>query len=356
MDYNYLFIWVGIFAFIASSTTTGYFTDENGYEQYKTGKMFAIVTFIPIIYFIVTSTSRYWTDYGGYLASYSSFPTDFTEALATINGYEDSNFFYAFTYLIKVFSGGNVFAYRLALALLQLLPIIYMLRKYSVNFMFSVYMFVVSAIPLAWMLNGVRQLCAAAIIYGATQLFLDKKYVKTVILILFATMFHQSAIMVLPMVFICQGKAWNRKTLLCILGAIVFVTFFSGLSSSYETVMSNAGYDMSIYAGDDGVHPLRVLVNFVPAVLAFMGRDIVKDEDSPIIHFCTNMSLLTFGIYLVAMVTSGILVGRVPLYTSMYSFILLPYLIDRMFYGGTRRMMYFATVGLYFVYYWVQYA
>lgn len=355
MDYNYLFIWVGILAFIASSTTTGYFTDENGYEQYKTGKLFAVVAFVPVIYFVVTSTWRYWGDYWGYLSNYSSFPTVFSEALDVIKGQEDSNLFYAFTYFIKVLSGGSEFTYRLSLALLQSLPIIYMLRKYSVNYVFSVYMFIVSAIPLAWMLNGVRQLCAAAIIYGATQLYLDKKYVKTVILILFATMFHQSAIMVLPMVFICQGKAWNRKTLLCILGAIVFVTFFSGLSSSYETVMSNAGYDMSLYAGDDGVHPLRVLVSLTPAVLAFMGRDIIKDEDSPIIHFCTNMSLLNFGIYLVAMVTSGILVGRVPLYTSMYNFILLPYLIDRMFYGGTRRMIYFATVGLYFIYYWGEY-
>ena len=355
MDYNYLFIWVGILAFIASSTTTGYFTDENSYEQYKTGKMFAIVAFIPIIYFVVTSTWRYWGDYWGYLSNYSSFPTVFSEALDVIKGQEDSNLFYAFTYFIKVLSGGSEFTYRLSLALLQTVPIIYMLRKYSVNYVFSVYMFIVSAVPLAWMLNGVRQLCAAAIIYGATQMYLDKKYVKTVILILFAAMFHQSAILVLPMVFICQGKSWNKKTLLCILAAIVFVTFFSRFAGSYETVMTNAGYDTSVYSGDDGVHPLRVLVSLTPAVLAFMGRDIIKDEDSPIIHFCTNMSLLAFGIYLVAMVTSGILVGRVPLYTSMYNFILLPYLIDRMFYGGTRRMMYFATVGLYFIYYWVEY-
>lgn len=356
MNYNILFLWTAVLALFAAPQAAGYFTDENGYEQNQVGKAFAIIAFIPIIYFVIVAPSKYWGDFAVYLNNYKSFPIDFSQAKELISTESDSWLFYWFSFVIKKISGGNKFVYRLALALLQTLPIVYMLRKYSDNYLFSVYMFLVSAVPLAWMLNGVRQLCAAALIYGATHLYLEKKYIKTVLLILFATLFHQSAILMLPMVFICQGKAWNRKTLLCILGAIAFVVFFSSLSDSYDTVMSNAGYDMSIYAGDDGVHPLRVLVNFVPVVLAFMSRRMVDDEDSDIINFCTNMSILTFGVYLVAMVTSGILVGRVPLYTSMYNFILLPYLLNRMFYGGMRTLMYTATIGLYFVYYWAQYA
>ena len=355
MKYELLFVWIGAFALIASSASAGFYTEFNGYRQHKTKRVYANIAFIPIIYFVVTSTWQYWGDYSLYLNNYVLFPTDISQAASVIIQQEDSWLFYAFTYLVKVLSGGNLLAYRLALSLMQSIPIVVMLRRYSGNYAFSVFLFLTAAVPMAWMLNGVRQLCAAAIIYGSTHLYVERKYFKTVLLILFAACFHQSAILMLPMVFISLGKAWNKWTLLCIAGAIVFVSFSASLSGSYNAVMSNIGYDMSSYVNDDGVHPLRVLVNVIPVLLAFLARRKIEEEDSPAINFFVNMALLNFGIYLVGMATSGILIGRVPLYTSMYNFILMPYLIEKLYRGGIRKLMYIAAAAGYFLYYFAQY-
>ena len=37
------------------------------------------------------------------------------------------------------------------------------------------------------------------------------------------------------------------------------------------------------------------------------------------------------ALYLVSMVTSGIYVGRLPIYTSLYGYMLLPWVIDQIF-------------------------
>ena len=44
-----------------------------------------------------------------------------------------------------------------------------------------------------------------------------------------------------------------------------------------------------------------------------------------------NASMITMALYLVSMVTSGIYVGRLPIYTSLYGYMLLPWVIDQIF-------------------------
>lgn len=355
MNYNILFVWLAFAAVISKSTRSAFLTTENGYEQLKATKNFAFLTFLPIIIFVCTSTWRYWGDYSGYLANYRSFPTNPTMALSHIMAQKDSRLFYAFTYLVKVLSGGSVLAYRLALAVLQSLPFIYLYRKYSPNYVFSVYLFVATANPIGWMLNGVRQLVAACIIYAATPLIVEKKFFKVILVILFASLFHQTAVLMIPIVFIAQGEAWNWKTNLAIVGAVILAVIFARFSGATDVMLQAAGYDTKNLVGDDGTHPLRVLVSFVPVLLAWMYRRQIKQDNSAAINVFVNMSIVSFGIYLIAMVTSGILVGRVPLYTSLYSFILLPYLIPRLFSRSTAKLVSWITVFFYFLYYYVQY-
>lgn len=43
------------------------------------------------------------------------------------------------------------------------------------------------------------------------------------------------------------------------------------------------------------------------------------------------MSIVSAGIYLVSMFTSGIYIGRLPIYCSLYSYVLLPWEIKHLF-------------------------
>ena len=351
MRYSTLFVFTALAALLVNGGRLAYPTIENGYSQNKVKPVTAFLVFLPIIIFVCTSNWRYWTDYPVYLSIYHTTPTESSAALAYLMEQKNSYLFYAFGYVIKVLSNDNEMFYRIALVLVQSIPLIAFFRKYSTNYVYSIYLILATALPLGWMLNGVRQIMAAAIIYGAAEDIIQKRYVKVTLIILLASLFHQSAIVALPMVFFCQGQAWSRKTMLALLGTIVLTIVFSSSEEAFTNIAVNVGYNAEILALDNGASPLRALIAFVPVLLAFLGREEISRDGSPAINFFVNMSVINFGIYLVAIVTNGVLVGRIPLYTSLYTFVLLPYLFEKVFNGSLKGVFYIFSIMLYGVFY-----
>ena len=63
------------------------------------------------------------------------------------------------------------------------------------------------------------------------------------------------------------------------------------------------------------------------------------------------MSVLTSCLYLIAMATSGILLGRLPIYTQLYQYMLLPYVIDKLFENKTKDLVYVVSIFLFLLYF-----
>lgn len=47
--------------------------------------------------------------------------------------------------------------------------------------------------------------------YGSNSTNAEKKYVALIVIILLATTVHSSAFIMLPIIFVVQGKPWNKK-------------------------------------------------------------------------------------------------------------------------------------------------
>ena len=150
---------------------------------------------------------------------------------------------------------------------------------------------------------------------------LQKKYVKAIIVILIAALFHQSALLVLPFVFIVQGKAWNKKTLLFIIVVVMAVVFADRFTDILDSMLAETQYENVVtdweQFQDDGTNIFRVLVYSVPAILSLIGIKYVREADDPVVNICTNMSIAAAGLYVVSMFTSGIFIGRLPIYFSV---------------------------------------
>ena len=205
------------------------------------------------------------------------------------------------------------------------------------------------------MMNGLRQLIAAVIIFAATGLIVKKKYVLSIIIILFAALFHKTAVVMLPVLFFVQGKPWTKKTVFFILFTIVAMYTLTQVGV-FSSLLEATGYESSeVLTNDDGTNPLRVLVNAVPLIIAFISRKYIERQNNTLINVCVNMSLVTTGLYLISMVTSGILLGRLPLYTSLYNLILLPYLIKNSFDKSTSKVALILMIALYVLYMYVQF-
>ena len=89
--------------------------------------------------------------------------------------------------------------------------------------------------------------------------------------------------------------------------------------------------------------------------MAFIYRNKIKDKLTPIIKLSINMSLIASGLYVISKVaSSGILLGRLPIYFSMYNLILLPWLLNNIFEKKEKNLLYYTMVLCYIAFFYYQ--
>ena len=355
--YIYIFVWLFLIGGLASIIQPYiYEKDANGVTIKKWKLSWAIILFLPIFWTACMGTPV--NDVPLYIMSYKLLPDTWKEIMVYLGKTDSGHGFVIMEWLIKVVFGGSVTAFRVFLALIHSIPVIYIFRRYCEQYWIGIYLFVASACPMAWMMNGMRQFVAVVIVFSALPLMIRKEHMKVILLVILAATFHVSAIIMLPIVFIVQGKAWNKKTLIFILVAIVAMFALNNNTALADSLLQGTEYagSMSELAamGDDGVNPIRVLVSAVPMLLSFIERRSICEENDQFIHICVNMSTITVGLNLVAMVTSGILVGRLAIYTSLYGFLVFPYLIRKGFTKESQKIVNVILIILYFVYYSIE--
>lgn len=352
-----ILIWLGFVAIVVKREKfrSKVLINEGEQERYKW--WFAIVIFLPVIW-MAGQRSLEFGDTASYYDKFYKMPSALRMLPSYMIEVSKDKGFYIFSAVLKAIIGANYLWYCMVIAAIQGGLLIYVYRKYSINYVLSVALFVISTDYVAWMFNGVRQFMAVTMIFGATTLMLKKKYIEVIAIILLASTFHRSALLMIPVVFIAQGKAWNRRTLMLIALTVLVVTFVEQFTDFMDAALENTQYanvtEDYITIDDTGTNPLRVLVYSIPAILAFVGRKIIEKSENEQINFCANMSIITASIYVVSMFTSGIYYGRLPIYTSLYSYILLPWEIENFFTKQSRKIVYYALLICYLGFYCFQ--
>lgn len=75
-------------------------------------------------------------------------------------------------------------------------------------------------------------------------------------------------------------------------------------------------------------------------IFSVVGRRQIKEADNPVVNIMTNFSILTSGIAVVSMKTSGIFIGRLISYGSVYSAsILLPWEMENIFTENSAKII-----------------
>lgn len=356
LQYVFIIIWIAFMYLISSGSMI---RKENvlGKNVYRATPFLAILTFIPIIY-LAAFRDMGFGDTWGYYRTYQEMPLNWSEISEYMTTRQKDKGFYFFSAALKLLFAKDCRIYFLTLALIQGVSLMTIFRRYSGNFLLSVFLFVASTDYYSWMYNGIRQFTAVTIVFAATALMLKKKYVLLLIVILIASTFHQSALLMIPFVIISQGKAWNKRTVIFIGIALVAVFFVEQFTEGMNEALSNTQYGgvVSDYTNteDDGTNPIRVMVYLIPAVLSFWKRKDIQNSSDKMIHLCVNMSIISAGLYLISMVTSGIYLGRLPIYASLYGYILLPWEIDNMFDESSKALMCSVMIGCYLLFFYYQ--
>lgn len=360
LTYFGYFGWLALLAYIANRERYLVTKQEhvNGRTVTRYNWIFALAI-VSVLIYLASMRGRNFADTVQYWSGFVNSPTSFSAIpsyLAKINKDKAFYFFAAFWHCLL---GNRPVVYLGIIASFQAILMAKTLRKYSVNMIMSMFIFVASTDCLSFMYNGIRQFVAVCIIFGFSEFIFEKKYIRAVIVVLIASLFHQSALLMLPVMFMVQDEPWNKKTIAMLVAsmlAIVFVNQFTQVLDALleDTQYTNVVSDWTSW-NDDGTNPIRVAVYLVPTLLSLIGLRIIREENDTVINICANMSIFTAALYLISMVTSGIFIGRLPIYMSLYSnCILLPWEVDHMFNKKSSAFIKAAMIVLYLLFYYYQ--
>lgn len=111
----------------------------------------------------------------------------------------------------------------------------------------------------------------------------------------------------IPIIFVIQGKAWNRKTILMLLATVAVIVSVSKFTSFLDSMLVETQYSdlitNEIWINDDGTNIFRVLFYSVPALLSVFGRKYVDEADDRVINISVNCAAVTAFLYLLARFT-----------------------------------------------------
>lgn len=353
--YNSMIIWIavlGIFNHLAMQTRRKPFVTNLEESQHKVSMFLAIFTFGYIIFWVGMRSGV--ADTRAYITAFESYPS----SLSTISQYWNfsetkSPGFVTFNILFKHFISTDYHVWLMTIAILTGIPIMIILRKRSENFFYSAFLFMTSLL-FSWMLNGMRQFWAASLIFLVSGWIEKRKTICFIIAVLFASTIHYTVLIMIPMYFIAVAKPFGKRVMLLMILVLLAVVFLEPFIATMEKVLEETAYSGATeqFAYDDGVNPIRVLVMAVTPMIAFCGRKIIAQKNNAFINICVNMSVICVGIYFLGIFTSGVLVGRLPVYFELYNIILLPYLLKECFTKESSKIMFIlCTVGFLGFYY-----
>jgi len=357
-QYILILIWLAVVYFLSRSLNVYKYEYVCGKMERRVTVGFAIFAMLPLIYWTVPRPLSFG-DSDAYMRMFNSLPSTLSGLPSYIADIEKDKGFSVLSILIKCIVGENYRLYFAIIALIQGLCVVLIFRKYSSNFVLALFLFVATTDYLSWMHNGVRQFTAVALIFAATDLMLQKKHISLIAVILLASTIHGSALLMIPIVFIVQGKAWNKKTVFAIALFAIAITFVEQFTDLLDTLLADTQYTNVVsdwQAGnDDGTNPIRVWVYAIPTLLSIIGIRFIKYEKDPVIDLACNMGIISTMLYCLSAVTSGIFIGRLPIYCSMYATgILLPWELDNIFTKQSSRILKIGLVICFLGFYYYQ--
>ena len=190
--------------------------------------------------------------------------------------------------------------------------------KHSKHFSESVFCFCID--DFIFLMAGIKQAIAIGIALYAVSAYLNKKYFKSILLLLFAMSFHPYIICLAVVPFLTK-KIWNLR--ICL---VILVCFF--LFLNMEIVFGFFDMIGNDYRDSDlrnyTINPFRVLVEAIPILISFVYRNKINKNSSVLLKLGINMRIISFVFLFMALFVNPIYPGRMSTYFSMLSAVAIP--------------------------------
>ena len=352
----YLFVLIFAVGLFANMTRQTYTVNSYGQREQRYGWIPVLIILVPLIYLAGTRDDMRFGDTSAYRIGFHAMPSSLNGLVGYFTDSSKDRGFTVFTVFLKSFIGENDVLYFLIIATICLTCVFYVYKKYSCNFIITTFLFIASADYIQWTYNGIRQFLAVSLIFACTGLLLKRKYVLVIAVILLASTIHASALIMLPIVFIVQGKPFNKKTVLFLFAMLMAIGFIDQFTDIITNIMENTQYSGEIdqFLSTEGTSIQRVLVYSMPAFIAVLFRKRIEMADNQLINMASNLSIATLGLMFLSAFSSGLFLGRLGIYTSLINYILLPWEIENIFTKSSAKLIYAVMLICYLAFYYYQ--
>lgn len=227
--------------------------------------------------------------------------------------------------------------------------IIMVFMRYSRLFEISTFIYITSGLYLVTM-NGLRQSLTAAIIFTATKFIISGNFIAFAMVVLFASTFHESALILLPIYFLVRYKAWSRSTIMLLVVAILIVIGYDQFSSILFSTLEETQYGHYKNFQEGGANIIRVAVSAAPLLIAYLGREKLR-AIFPESDYIVNMSLI--GLVFMIVSTQNWIFARFNIYFDLYQLILVGWVV-KLFNQKEQRMVYLGILACYFLFHYYE--
>lgn len=202
------------------------------------------------------------------------------------------------------------------------------IKRYYTDFALTIYFFFTMGSYL-FNMAAIKQCAATAICLMAIPYAIDKKWLRFILLVGIASLFHPYALMYLIVPFM-SFRPWSFWTYL-LLGGIIFGGFlFQPLLGTVVNITTAIGeeYTVETFSGE-GVSILRILAVWSPVVLSFIYRKCLFVDCTREEKIFVNLTMVYAGILFVGLFGTALYFGRLSNYFSMMPVITLPWILTK---------------------------
>lgn len=342
-------IWIALMRILFSNTLI-YNVLPNRARAYKVTMNVSVLTMSYIVFWMGIHT--WMADSTAYIIKYNSINTDLSAIPQVLLSDGKSVLWSASQILIKGLISEDFHVWFIILSSIMGFSVSHFYRKYSELFFYSMLLFIFTR-EMTYMYNGMRQFLAITLLLPAFPWLIEGKTTKYMILIAILSQIHFTVLIMIPIYFITRCKPWGVITTLSTIGMGIMCTFIAPVAQGMEAALENTHYENYSIISDGGMHPLRAIVTVVPVIIAWLMRKNLAKENNKLLNISINMCLMCALLSIFSVFTSGILMGRLPVYCGMYTAVGIPMILLRIRNKPLRQFTLTSCIVGYAVYFYL---
>lgn len=296
-----------------------------------------------------------YNDTETYISGFRNAPTP-SEYLATKPNLLGNPAFYLIQSVFKYCIADNANLFFLCVAFFSVTTMVTFVRQYSKSFAFSTIMLFSLGLYLS-NFAATKQCIATSIVLMAIPALLKRQYIKYILVVLIASLFHAYALMsiILPLFL---NKPWSKITYITIFIFLIAIFTFETSISNFLDLADSLGKEISeeVVFGTQGINIFRLAVFCIPVLISFVFRYRIRMRESIYAEYLfINMAILSFLVMALGIFNAANLFGRSANYFQIGAVISLPWMINIVFDKKSAKWFLMVASVFYLVFFWYGY-